>query len=135
MPIKVLEPGVAAKIAAGEVVERPWSVAKELIENSLDAGSTQVTVEVKGGGTELIRVTDNGCGIPPDEVELAFQRHATSKVSEVSDLDSVSTLGFRGEALPSIAAVARVSLTTRPPDITVGREVMKLHKKKLTKKN
>ena len=123
MPIKVLEPGVAGKIAAGEVVERPWSVAKELIENSMDAGSTQVTVEVKGGGTELIRVTDNGCGIPPDEVELAFQRHATSKVSEVSDLDSVSTLGFRGEALPSIAAVARVSLTTRPPDITVGREV------------
>ena len=123
MSIKVLEPNVAAKIAAGEVVERPASVVKELVENSLDAGASHVTVEVRGGGLELLRVTDNGCGMPADSVELAFHRHATSKISSISDLDSIGTLGFRGEALPSIAAVARVSLVTRTADSPSGREV------------
>ncbi len=123
MSIKVLPPDVAARIAAGEVIERPSSVVKELVENSLDAGASQITVEVKGGGIELIRVTDNGCGIPADDVELAFHRHATSKISGISDLDSIGTLGFRGEALPSIAAVARMSLVTRPHDASAGREV------------
>ena len=123
MSIKVLAPDVAAKIAAGEVVERPSSVAKELLENSLDAGASQITVEVKGGGVELIRVTDDGCGIPASEVELALHRHGTSKIASASDLDSVSTLGFRGEALPSIAAVASLSLVTRPHDDPGGREV------------
>ena len=123
MSIKVLAADVAAKIAAGEVVERPSSVVKELVENSLDAGATQITVEVRGAGIEYLRVTDNGCGMPGGDVELAFDRHATSKISTLSDLEAIGTLGFRGEALPSIAAVSRVSLITRPPDTPAGREV------------
>ena len=113
MTIRLLSPEVSSKIAAGEVIERPSSVVKELIENSLDAGATEVSVEIRGGGVEHIRVADNGSGIESDQVELAFQRFATSKVTVADDLDAISTLGFRGEALPSIAAVASVSLTTR----------------------
>jgi DNA mismatch repair protein MutL len=119
MPIRVLAPHTIAKIAAGEVVERPASVVKELVENSLDAGASQIDIEVKGG-TSWIRVTDNGTGIPRDEVELAFQRHATGKITSLADLEKGTTLGFRGEALPSIAHVAQVEMVTRSHEETSG---------------
>jgi DNA mismatch repair protein MutL len=111
--IHVLAEHVANKIAAGEVVERPASVLKELLENSLDAGATRIRVQVEGGGRKLVQVTDNGCGMVRDDALLAFERHATSKIQDAEDLLNIHTLGFRGEALPSIASVARVLLETR----------------------
>ena len=116
MPIRVLPHEVAARIAAGEVVERPASAVKELVENALDAGATAVRVEVQSGGLDGVRVVDNGCGIPAADVANLFQRHATSKLTDAEDLQSIETLGFRGEALYSLAAVAEVSVLTRTPD-------------------
>ena len=133
MPIKILASDVVSKIAAGEVVERPASVVKELIENSLDAGATQVSIEARGGGVSLLRVSDNGIGIPADEVELAFHRHATSKISDMDDLDAISSLGFRGEALPSIAAVAEVEVLTCPRDEVAGAYLKLQHGKAVEK--
>jgi DNA mismatch repair protein MutL len=121
MPIRILPPEVAGKIAAGEVVERPASVVKELLENSIDAGATDIRVEIREGGRRLIRVADNGGGIPDAEVALAFARHATSKLTGVEDLDRIATLGFRGEALASIASVSEVTILTRPRSQAIGQ--------------
>lgn len=118
--IRVLDKKIAELIAAGEVIERPASIVKELLENSIDAGATHITVEIKSGGIELIRVSDDGKGIAPDDAETAFLRHATSKVRTASDLDEIFTLGFRGEALASICAVSRVSMLTRRSDADIG---------------
>ena len=119
-PIRLLSAEVASQIAAGEVIERPAAVVKELVENSIDASASHITVEIKAGGVDQVLVSDDGAGIPAVEVALAFQRHATSKLVSQEDLDHVGTLGFRGEALPSIAAVSRTTITSRPPLETAG---------------
>src|SRR5438874_6971250 len=121
--IRVMDPHLAAKIAAGEVIERPASVVKELVENALDADARHIRVEVEGGGADRILVADDGHGIAAAEVELAFRRHATSKLRTESDLDELATLGFRGEALPSIAAVGDVVCSTRSASDAVGIEL------------
>jgi DNA mismatch repair protein MutL len=121
--IHVLSEAVANQIAAGEVVERPASVVKELLENALDAGSTRIKIQIEGGGKKLIQIADNGCGMVRDDAMLAFERHATSKIKNAQDLLSVATLGFRGEALPSIASVSRLRLETRAPEEESGTVV------------
>jgi len=122
--IKVLPPQIANKIAAGEVVDRPAAVVKELIENSIDAGASEITIVLEDAGKSMIQIIDNGAGIGPEEVDLAFQRHATSKISDVRDLDKILTLGFRGEALPSIASVSRLEMKTCAANQTSGVSIL-----------
>ena len=130
--IHVLDQNTIDKIAAGEVVERPASVVKELTENAIDAGATRITIEIADGGIKMIRITDDGAGIAPEEIRLAFLRHATSKISSVEDLKGIASLGFRGEALSSIAAVSRVELITKTEDeITASRYVIEGGREKL----
>lgn len=121
--IRILDEFIADKIAAGEVIERPLSIVKELIENSIDAGSSQIVIEIKNGGKSYIRVTDNGSGIVSDEIELAFERHATGKISKLSDLDHINTLGFRGEALASITAISRLTVYSKTADSELGTKL------------
>ena len=118
--IQVLDQVTIDKIAAGEVIERPASIVKELVENAIDAKATAITVEIKDGGISLIRIADNGCGIPKEEVPLAFLRHSTSKIRSVEDLTGIASLGFRGEALSSIAAIAQVELRTKVKEADAG---------------
>ena len=118
--INILPAKVYNRIAAGEVVDRPYSVVKELIENSIDAGATSITVEIKNGGISYIRITDNGCGMSPEDARTAFLRHATSKLRTAEDLAAIGTMGFRGEALAAIASVSRIDLMTKTPGSISG---------------
>jgi DNA mismatch repair protein MutL len=123
MTIRRLPQDVAAKIAAGEVVERPAAVVKELVENAIDAWAKHIRVDLMGGGLDLIRVTDDGAGLARDDLPLAFARHATSKIAALDDLERISTLGFRGEALASVAAVSSVTLVSRPAEAEIGAQI------------
>src|SRR6202790_1030800 len=122
--IRLLPETVASQVAAGEVVERPASVVKELVENSIDAGARNIDISIRRGGISVMRVIDDGSGMDRDDALLSLERHATSKIRSVSDLEAIGTLGFRGEALPSIASVSRFRLTPREPEAIAGTEIL-----------
>ena len=122
--INILDKQIADKIAAGEVIERPVSIIKELVENSIDAGADSIVVEIRKGGKSYIRVSDNGCGMSAEDAEKAFLRHATSKISTAADLDAIETLGFRGEALASVCAVTRTELLTKRKEDKTGTNLI-----------
>src|SRR2546430_14743856 len=122
--IRLLPETVASQVAAGEVVERPASVVKELVENSIDAGARKIDILIRRGGISVVRVIDDGCGMDRDDALLSLERHATSKIRSVSDLEAIGTLGFRGAALPSIASVSRFRLTTREQNAVAGTEIL-----------
>ena len=122
--IQLLPDSVANQIAAGEVIQRPASVVKELVENALDSGATEITVHIKDAGRTFIKITDNGCGMSPTDARMAFERHATSKISSANDLFCIRTMGFRGEALASIAAIAEVELRTKRTEDEVGTFIL-----------
>src|SRR5437660_3482951 len=122
--IRLLPDTVASQVAAGEVVERPASVVKELIENSIDDGARKIEILTRRGGISLVRVIDDGSGMDRDDALLSLERHATSKIRSAADLETIATLGFRGEALPSIASVSRFRLTTREPNAVAGTEIL-----------
>ena len=121
--IKKLSPQEAQKIAAGEVVERPANIVKELIENAIDAGASKIDIYIKDGGKKLIRVVDNGCGMNTDDAQLCFEHHATSKINSINDLGSITTFGFRGEALSSICSVSEITLITKTEDSFAGTKI------------
>lgn len=122
--IVVLDELTINKIAAGEVIERPASVIKEMVENSIDAGAKNINIEIKNGGISYIRVTDDGKGIDKEDLELSFERHATSKIRKAEDLDEVTTMGFRGEALASIAAIAKIEMKSKTRDAETGYKIL-----------
>ena len=121
--IVLLDDNTINKIAAGEVIERPASVVKELMENSIDAGATAINVEIRNGGISYIRITDNGKGIAPDDMEIAFERHATSKIRRAEDLETVTSMGFRGEALASVAAISKIEMVSRTAESEIGYRI------------
>ncbi|MCP4708056.1 MAG: DNA mismatch repair protein MutL, partial [Planctomycetes bacterium] len=122
--INILPPEIANRIAAGEVVERPASIVRELIDNAVDAGATRIDVDIEQGGLKSIRITDNGCGMTRDDAAICLKRHATSKIHDASDLDAILTKGFRGEALAAISSVSRLDLKTRPVDSEWGTQII-----------